>query len=365
MDSSTIKEATDDFKLLGYTVIASVDKKLEVTRTDLQTVTTPLGFAHCSPPQVEPNTFVKRAITAWLRELAKNGTGAGILDEEEEGRKARPLVRQIKTPNKRVIILALVKENINLEELGLEYLTNLRVFYVRADPTKEEKEEPILTLTLTASGATNPATYIPNTREADHLAGLKTHVDYYAQVYKSGEISRMVTDIIEGMNATNMRSGGGVYFVPYSQRDRLIRLKTLLEESLPTIANTSGGTLLHIPIVDEENSKQQIAGSAHSAFVQKVTAQKEALQRYITHNRKRGIRVESLQAKMDEYESLRAELDLYYQLLGLRREELETELQTLEQQAQELISLYATGLAKTQSAPAETGEEEEPEEATI
>src|SRR5438876_10373026 len=99
---------------------------------------------------------------AWLKELAKGGEAISLA-EEEDGRKAKSLVRQIKTPDKQTIILALVKENINLEELGLEYLTNLRVFFIR--PKAHSDEPGTVNLTLTPSGQTNPRIYVPTLQE--------------------------------------------------------------------------------------------------------------------------------------------------------------------------------------------------------
>ena len=71
-------------ELLGYTVIASVDSKIEISHEDLLTLTTPLGLGGHTPPKVEANTYVKRAMLAWLKELAQ-GNAAISLAEEEDG----------------------------------------------------------------------------------------------------------------------------------------------------------------------------------------------------------------------------------------------------------------------------------------
>jgi hypothetical protein len=342
-------------ELLGYTVIASLDSRTEISHPDLLQLTTPLGFGGYAPPQVEPNTYIKRAIMAWLKELAKGENGIS-LEEEEEGRKAKSLVRQIKTPDKQVIILALVKENINLEELGLEYLTNLRVFFVRPKPHTED--EGILTLTLTPSGQTDPRTYYPTQKEQDLLDSLQRHVTYYKGVYKSLELRRMINQIIEGMQSTNMRPNGGVSFIPYFKRDTLVLLKQLMEG----LQRQPGGdktSLLHIPIIDEENSKRQLAGASHDAFMQRVVAHKEAMTRFVAQNRKRGIRLDNMQARIADYQELRAQLDVYTGLLDVRLDEVRVEVDTLERQAQELIGLYAKGLTGDSSEDTQEGEAEE------
>jgi hypothetical protein len=357
MYSDEVKTSGENgLELLGYTVIASLDSKIEVTHAGLLSLTTPLGFGSYAPPMVEPNTYIKRAMMSWLKELAQEGSPIS-LDDEEDGKKAKSLVRQIKTPDKRVIILALVKENINLEELGLEYLTNLRVFYVRPKPHAEE--QGILTLTLTPSGQTDPRTYYPTQKEQELLDSLQRHVTYYQGVYKSLELRRMINEIIEGMQSTNMRPNGGVSFIPYFKRETLVRLKQLME-GLQAQQGGEKTSLLHIPIVDEENSKKQLAGASHDAFMQRVCAYKEAMNRFVGQNRKRGIRLDNMQAKLAEYQEFKAQLEVYTGLLDVRLDEVRGEVDTLEQQAQELISLYARGLTggSTEDAPeGETAEE--------
>ncbi len=342
-------------ELLGYTVIASLDSKIEVTHAALLNLTTPLGFGSHAPPMVEPNTYIKRAMMAWLKELAQGGSAIS-LDDEEEGKKAKSLVRQIKTPDKQVIILALVKENINLEELGLEYLTNLRVFYVRPKPHTEE--QGMLTLTLTPSGATDPRTYYLTAKEANLLDSLQRHVTYYQSVYKSLELRRMINEIIDGMQATNLRPNGGVMFVPSYKREELVRLKQLME-GLQAQTGGEKSSLLHIPIVDEENSKKQLAGATHDAFMQRVTAYKEAMTRFLAQHRKRGIRLDNMQARIAEYQEFKAQLEVYTGLLDVRLDEVRGEVDTLERQAQELIGLYAKSLTGGSDEDAPEGEAEE------
>lgn len=342
-------------ELLGYTVIAGVDSKIEVSHEDLLSLTTPLGFGSHTPPQVEPNTYIKRAMVSWLKELAQGGTLNPFEEDEEEGRKPKSLVRQIKTPDRQTIILALVKENINLAELGLEYLTNLRVFYIRPKPHSDEPGH--LTLTLTPSGQTDPRSYIPTLEEEQLLDSLRRHVTHYQSTYKSLELRRMIVSIIESMQSTNMRPKGGVYFVPSFKRDQLVALKQLMEE-LQAKPGGEKTTLLHIPVIDEENSKRQLAGASHDAFMQKVSAYKEAMIRFVAQNRKRGIRLDNMQVKLAEYQDLKAQLEVYTGLLDVRLDEVKAEVEVLEQQAQELIGLYAKGLVTTSG-------EDEAEEAAV
>lgn len=341
-----IKESTPEMPVLGYTVIASLDPSLEVHHDDLKRYLTQYGFSADSllPPMPEARTYIRRGITAWLKEIAKNGTGTSIqlIEEDATGRKNKPLVREIRSRDKNLLVLALVTENIDLDALGLSYLTNLRVFYV-----KPQREAPgTLMLTLTASGAHDPLTYAPDAEEQTLLDNLQKHVDHYQVTYKTQELTRMSKKIIESLSATTMRQSGGVYFVPYANRERLTKLKQLTEILLSNPDGKNTSTLMHIPIMDEVNSRTQVAASAHQTFLAKTTAFEHYMQRFLTdpENRKRGIHKDLMQANIKKMDDFKAELDLYNKLLGVQKEEIETRIDDLENKAQELITLYAIGV---------------------
>lgn len=382
MYTNDIPESTDQLKLLGYTVFSILDKHLEISFADLRAAVTPLGFGsdELLPPEPEPRTYIRRAITAWLKEIASDGTGLPVelLDEDPEtGRVKKPLIREIKTGDSSILILAFVRENIDLAALGLEYMTNLRVFYIKPKKSKEQADQPgKLVLTLTPSGATDPATYQPDNREAALLAALQKHVDYYSQIYRTEELRRMVRKIIESMNASNLRPDGGVYFVPYGfqgeGRTSLLRLKKVVEEALPVPQGKNSSILMHLPVVDEASSKAQVAGSAHAAFMQKCQAFEEGMKRFLTdpESKKRGIRKDLMQRRMDEMDAVMQELDLYNKLLGVQRDEIDARLNLLKEQGQELIGLYAIGVKrereterkKAEANPKPQVEEEEDED---
>ena len=352
--TKTVKESTKDLPLLGYNVFAVLDKSLEISFADLRVQVTPLGFGadELSPPEPEPRTYIRRAITAWLHEIATSGPGLPIelLEEDEEtGRKKKPLVREIKNRDKRVLTLALVQENIDLDALGLNYLTNLRVFYVKPLKDKEQPEQPgMLTLTLTPSGATDPHTYVPDSREVTLIAALQKHVDYYSQTYKVEELRRMVKKIIETMKPANLRPDGGVYFIPYSSRDKLIRLKELVEKGLTSSTGKNASVLMHLIVPDEETSRAQVAGAAHQTFLDRTDALEKKVLRVLedAENKKRGIRKEAMEARIGEMDELKQELDLYHKLLGVQRTEIESRIDKMEEQARELLGLYAIGIKR-------------------
>jgi hypothetical protein len=388
--ASTVLESTSDMPILGYTVVSHLDSHLEVSFADLAQTVTPIGFGadDLKPPTPEPRTYVRRAITAWLKEIAQSGAGLPIqlIEEDEEGHQKKPLVREIKGRDKSTIVLGLVRENIDLDELGLSYLTNLRVFYLKPDRDQPAGTPGTLALTLTERGATDPRNYTPNSQEMALLAGLQKHVDHYREHYKSAELARMVKKIIESMASVNVRPSGGVYFVPYANRDKLIRLKELIEQTLPSVSGENTSRLMHIPVLDEPTSREQISAAAEQTFTAKTDALEELFNRVkenaeknraLTEGEKkqrkfypRSIRKEHMLNRIAEMDELQQEMKLYRQFLGVQVSELEAKIQEMEQQALELIGMTATierekmaeRAAQSAASAADDDEDEDEEE---
>lgn len=342
-----------DGDLLGYTVIADLDSSIEIGKAELEQLKTQYGFDQFTPTQLEPAAIIKRGISAWLKDLSKGKLAIAGFDEED-GKKS--LVRQIKTPDKSRVFLGLVKENIDLEELGLDYLTNLRVCFKKPDK-KDDTDQGQLMLTVTDSGTFNE-NYFPNSVESDLLDSLRLHVAFQGGIYKSLELRRMIVDIVESLHSRNIRNGGGVYFVPEYQADQLQRLNRFMYDLKSHGPKT---TLLHLPVVNEANSKQQLATNTHESFMQRVISYKEDIQRFATANRKRGIKAETMKDRIKAYQQLSDELTLYQGLLGTRVEDVQTELEALEAQAQEIIDLYATGQENEATEIAEQQQKEDAE----
>lgn len=359
MYTKEVKVSTSKFPILGYTVVASMDSHLEVDKASLATITTPLGFGSFTPPEVEPKTYIKRAIVKWLKELASSEAGQKLIAEfeDESGNKQKRLVRPIKCRDKNMLALALVLEAVNLDELGLTYLSKVRIFH-----HKEQGQTPTLMLTLTERGIPDPSTYYPSTLESQLLNELQRHVLYYQDTYKASELNRMIQDIVQhGLNATPIRAQGGAYFVPYERRDRLVRLKELLEKSLPSTTGENTSSLLHIPIFDdnEGNSKEQVQGTAYAGLMAKAKAFQTKMNRFLTENKK-GVGKKSMERRLMAHAELRAELDLYKNLLGTQIEEVEAAVDGLDEKVQELINKRAEAMIRA-AAEGKSLEEEEDE----
>jgi hypothetical protein len=323
--SPDIEPATDDFPLLGYTVIAALGG-VAVRHDELRRSLAALGLERYLPGLPEPRTALRRALRAWLDELAGSRGEALDLGIEDDGeRRTRQLVREI--PGARLLTLALVAESVDLAHLGLSYLTNLRVFFDRA--TGE------LTLTTTASGQPDPLQLAPGatTRDRALLGRLRPHWEYYRELHTSSDLGRMVQAIIADLDATSLRPAGGVSFVPYGQRAALQRLKQLIEATLPAAPgqrNTS--TLLHLPVVDRPGVRAHMARAIHQALLGEVASLQKDLDR------------------LGEYRALRTKIELYGEILGARQQQALGALAGLQQTARSLLDAEAGAMPEAEVA---------------
>lgn len=341
------------FPLLGYTVVPSL-KGIEVEQAKALQILTPLGFAHFLPGLPETATCLRRAVRAWMKEIAKVDLG---IDADD-----KILLRDItRSSRSQILALALVTENSDLNSWGLSYLINLRVFY--------HKQTDILSLTRTGSGQSLSTAQ----QDQDLLKELEPHWQYYRTCYTAADLGRMVSRIIDSLGAFAMRKGGGAYNVPYQKRDELQTLKDLIELELPAApGETNGSTLAAIPVIDRPKTKQQMSQLAHRSFMADLLTLQKDLQRFIDQAQKvttskKGkvkhgkVKTESMIARLADYQAMKAKIQLYHDTLGLRQEELLASLDHLSTTARSLMETAAEAMAADLEAK---GAQQEADEAT-
>jgi hypothetical protein len=347
-----IAQASDEFPVLGYTVIATL-KGVEVRHDELLRLLTPPGLARYLPALPEPRTSLKRAIRAWLKELATAGPG-WLAEEDDEDLRTRRLVREISAARSPLLTLALVAENADLSELGLSYLTNLRVCLDRTTDT----------LNLTTTPAGQDAVRQTALQDQALLAGLVPHWAYYRDVHTGGDLGRMVHDIIAGLDASPMRAGGGVYFVPYAQRPALRALKHLLAALPAAPGQENASSLVHLPILDRPAIKRQMAAIAHRSFMSELVALQKDLERFVqqaqavTRSGKQGrIKSQSMVSRLADYQAMKARVALYGEMMEMRQQEILRGLEQLQTTARTLLETAAGALSADDpeaAAPAAT-----------
>jgi hypothetical protein len=358
--AAEIEPATDEFPLLGYTVIASLDA-VAVRHDDLRQLLVSLGLERYLLGLPEARTALRRALRAWLTDLAgsaadRAGLGSGQ-DEVEVDHRTRQLIREIVAPRTPVLTLALVAENIDLSQLGLSYLTNVRVFYDRSTGQ--------LYLTTTPIGRFDPfqLALASSARDQALLERLRPFWEYYRELHVTSDLGRMVQAIIADMDATALRPGGGVSFVPYQQRAALQRLKDLIERRLPAPpgeVNTS--TLLHLPVIDRPATRAHMARVVHQALLGEVAALQKDLERFIEQaqsttekGRPAKVRPATIVNRLAEYRAMRAKIELYGEILGARQQQALQALGQLQHTARTLLDTAAGAQAEIEELPEAAG----------
>ena len=343
--STQVEPSTDDFPLLGYTVIASLPE-LAIEHNQLRHVLAALSFEQHLPGAPEPRTALRRAMRAWLKELA--GPARKELgfeaDDEEGAHRTRQLVREIVAPHTRVLTFAVVAENVDLAQLGLSYLTNLRVFYDRST------DQLYLTTTPTGHFDASLISVVSSARDLDLLDRLRPLWEHYRQLHVTADLGRMVQTIIADMEATALRPGGGVSFVPYRHREALQRLRVLVEQVLPAESSESSlpGTLLHLPVIDRPATRAHMARVIHQALLGEVGALQKELERIVEQAETRTdsgrpgkVRQSTVLHRLAEYRAMRSKVELYGEILGSRQQEALQVLVQLQQTARTLLDTSA------------------------
>lgn len=356
------------FSLLGYTVVPSL-KGIEITRQAALDILTPLGYHDYLPGLPKPETSLKRAIKAWMKELANKDLGATTDDDHI-------LLRPItKRGSGEMIALALVVESSDLLAWGLGYLVGLRVFY--------DKKTGILSLNRPSNGQST-ATAASDKALLDKL---EPYWEYYKEVYTVSELGRMVSDIINKVDASSMRKEGGTYFIPYIRKTNtgadicsvpeLQRLKDLVELQLPGAPNGENTSSLNtFPMIDTKKTRRQMAEIAHKSFVGELTTLKKDLDRFVAQLQKKTttkkgkvkygkVKEETVLARLNDYKNVKTKIELYRATLDMRQDELLTELEALAKTANSLretatdIMSEQAELEEDDSAQDADGEEEE------
>jgi hypothetical protein len=175
----------------------------------------------------------------------------------------------------------------------------------------------------------------------------------------------MVQAIIADLEATALRPGGGVSFVPYRHRDALQRLKTLVEQALPAESYESSipGTLVHIPVIDRPATRAHMARVVHQALLGEVGTMQKELERLIEQAHTRTdkgrpgkVRQSTVLHRLADYRAMRAKVELYGEILGARQQEALQVLGQLQQTARTLLDTAAGAMAGDDdlAAPAPT-----------
>ena len=343
-------QASVGFDLLGYTVVFSL-RGIEIESQTLSDLLTPFGWEKLLP-DVRTHTRLKRAILRWMREQATTNKETFGVDEKDE----RGMLRAITSGSTAdILAYAIVREKRDLEEWGLSYLTNVRIFY----------NQPGNNIIVSKQAGSHAMAAYDQALQDSFLP----FWERYKEMYVTDDVTRLVPRVIATLQSASMKDGGGTYFVPYEQLANLQQLKDIIDLHLTTAPGQEKSVnFTCIPVIDKPSTKRNMAALAFKAMENEITAMQKDLERFMAEiaapirDRTTGevktdkdgnikyarVKEETLKARMKAYGETKAKVMIFKERLGLQESDLVAKLTALETTARTVITTSAQVMSKSE-----------------
>lgn len=334
--TSDLDELYADMPLLGHTV-SWLLRGVEVSYDDLKKLLEDHGFASYVPTRPPP---AKRAIRRAIRDWIVWRIGRPVLDDDDDdgedidtrvtvkrgrGARSNQLIRTVgDEATSKWLVFSLITENRDVQDLSLEYATDVRFFFSKADVR--------LLCTTEARGV------IAAENESARIAReIAPFWERHKSLYLSGDISRVLTAIMPSLGAVSVREGGGSYFSPMDYQEGLDRLKTLVA-AIPTAKRPAA--LLTFPLLDVALVREQVRRAADEDFYAELDRAEKDLQRFVEQNDAKpgSVKAGTLTARIHAYIELRRKAHIYADSAGMRQERILDDLDALERRARTLLA---------------------------
>jgi hypothetical protein len=241
--------------------------------------------------------------------------------EEQGGGRRRTLIRVIDRAGSEHLVYALVAEDVDFSALGLSYGTALRILL--------NKKTGEMICTTDAEGV------IDAQRESQQLTDeLMPYWRQYRDLFIARDLSQMVREIIAGMNAVSLRQAGGVYFVPESERETLVRLRQLIA-GIPQLAG-SESFVCALGVPDAVEARRGLSKAVHAGLLDEINSLRSDLGR-LGESADR-LREKTIAQRLVIYKRLKAKAEMYQDLLGVQQDQVRAGIAGLEREALNLIS---------------------------
>src|SRR5262249_43022797 len=324
-DLNGLEAATSQLPLIGFTVLWRLEG-IRVSHPDLEHALQTTGFDKYLPDPPTPRVALRRALAEWIR--AKQRTARTLQlqlgeedQEDNDGGRRRTLIRVINRAGSEHLVYALVAEDVDFSALGLSYGTALRILL--------NKKTGEMICTTDAEGV------IDAQRESQQLTDeLMPYWRQYRDLFIARDLSQMVREIIDGMNAVSLRQAGGVYFVPESERDSLLRLRQLIA-GIPHVAG-SESFVCALGVPDAAEAKRGLSKAVHAGLLDEINSLRGDLGRLSKSSDR--LREKTIAQRLVLYKRLKAKAEMYQDLLGVQQDQVRAGIAGLEREALNLIS---------------------------
>lgn len=321
--------------ILGFTVWWGIEGT-SVHKAELQALLAGAGLEHLMPADPTPKEALRRAISVWIRQRRQDASA--LLDDDDDDifsggegvKKKRELIRTIDGKEAKQSVYALIGEDIDLEELGLDYGTKIRIMLEKV-PQKERRSGRLPTLLCT----TEAVGLVQAQDEAVHLtAVLRPLWEEQQQIFNGRDVSKRVNYMITSIPGTFLvRDVGGVYFVPASERSALEAVKNVIE-SLPSNGKRKPYCVM-LPIVNEQAARNQLSEVVHTGFLQKLKAAQKDVEDL--RAKAKDVRDTTVAVRLAKLNKIREQAKVYAGLLGMRQETITEMMSEVERDVQSLL----------------------------
>lgn len=337
-DLNGVEASTSQFPLVGYTVFWRL-AGIRVSHPDLQQALQTAGFHKYLPDPPTPRVALRRALAEWIKakqRIARNLQRQQDDEEQEEneGGRQRTLIRVINRAGSEHLVYALVAEDVDFSVLGLSYGTALRILL--------HKKTGEMICTTDAEGV------IDAQRESQQVTDeLTPYWQQYRDLFIARDLSQMMREIIDGMNAVSLRRAGGVYFVPATERDSLVRLRQLIADIPQVVEFDPFVCALGVP--DAVETKRGLAKAVHAGLLDEINSLQTDLGRLSESGDR--LRDKTIAQRLVTYKRLKAKAEMYQDLLGMQQDQVRAGIAELEQEARNLLAADAIPFASKTSHP--------------
>jgi hypothetical protein len=324
-DLNGLEAATSQLPLIGFTVLWRLEG-IRVSHPDLEQALQSEGFEKYLPDPPTPRVALRRAMAEWIKTKQQTARTlqvqlGGEDQDENGGSRRRTLIRVIDRPGSEHLVYALVAEDVDFSALGLSYGTALRILL--------NKKTGEMICTTDAEGL------IDAQRESQQLtAELMPYWRQYRDLFIARDLSQMVREIINGMNAVSLRQAGGVYFVPESERDALFRLRQLIA-GIPQSAGP-GAFVCALGVPDAVEARRGLSRAVHAGLLDEIHSLRGDLGRLGESGDR--LREKTIVQRLVIYKRLKAKAEMYQDLLGMQQDQVRAGIAGLEREALNLIS---------------------------
>jgi hypothetical protein len=337
-DLNGVEASTSQLPLVGYTVFWRLTG-IRVSHHDLEQALKATGFEKYLPDPPTPRVALRRALAEWIKTKQQIARSLQLQQDDEEhegndGVRRRTLIRVINRAGSEQLVYALVAEDVDFSVLGLSYGTALRILL--------HKKTGEMICTTDAEGVIDAQR--ESRRVTDELA---PYWQQYRDLFISRDLSQMMREIVNGMNAVSLRREGGLYFVPASERDSLYRLRQLIS-SIPQVAE-------HDPFVctlgvpDAVEAKRSLSKAVHAGLLDEISSLQTDLGRLSESGDR--LREKTIAQRLLIYKRLKAKAEMYQDLLGMQQDQVRAGITGLEREALNLLAAEADPLTSPVSQP--------------